>query len=85
MKRIQIDKDFPINYIGLNDFIKNKQASGRMQDLADIQEIKKLLDMEKISNKKRGGIYKCLSATLYLVNCPVYRGSVQNFVLLLLF
>lgn len=55
MKRIQIEKDFPINYIGLNDFIRNKQASGRMQDLADIQEIKKLQDTEKPPKKKRGG------------------------------
>jgi len=43
-----------LNYIGLNDFVKNKQASGRIQDLADIQEIKKLLDTEKIPEKKRG-------------------------------
>lgn len=28
-------------YIGLHDFIKNKQASGRKQDLADIKEIKR--------------------------------------------
>jgi hypothetical protein len=54
MNHIQIETDFPINYIGLNDFIKNKQSSGRMQDLADIQEIKKLLDTEKIPKKKRG-------------------------------
>jgi hypothetical protein len=41
MNRIEIEKDIFLNYIGLNEFIKNKQASGRMQDLADIQEVKK--------------------------------------------
>jgi hypothetical protein len=54
MNRIQIETDFPINYIGLNDFIKNKQLSGKMQDLVDVQEIKKFLDTEKIPKKKRG-------------------------------
>jgi predicted nucleotidyltransferase len=31
-----------IKYIGLRDFIDNKNASGRSQDIADIKEIKKL-------------------------------------------
>jgi hypothetical protein len=53
MNRIQFEKDFPINYIGLNEFVKNKQASGRLQDLADIEEIKKLPDTKK-TGKKRG-------------------------------
>ena len=30
-----------INYIGLHDFITNKKASGRSQDLTDIKEIEK--------------------------------------------
>jgi hypothetical protein len=42
MQRLQIDEDFYIYYIGLADFLKNKQASGRKQDLVDIKEIKKL-------------------------------------------
>jgi hypothetical protein len=54
MNRIQIETDLPINFIGLNDFVKNKVVSGRIQDLADIQEIKKLLDIEKIPKKKKG-------------------------------
>jgi predicted nucleotidyltransferase len=31
-----------IKYIGLRDFIDNKNASGRSQDIADVKEIKKL-------------------------------------------
>jgi predicted nucleotidyltransferase len=32
----------PINYIGLDDLIKNKQVSGRDRDLSDINELNKL-------------------------------------------
>ena len=39
MQRIQIEENLMINYIGLDDFIKNKTASGRKRDLADIKEI----------------------------------------------
>ncbi|MEI6086424.1 MAG: nucleotidyltransferase [Bacteroidota bacterium] len=31
-----------VNYIGLHDFIENKTASGRSQDIADLKEINKL-------------------------------------------
>jgi predicted nucleotidyltransferase len=31
-----------VKYIGLKDFIENKTASGRSQDIADLREIKKL-------------------------------------------
>jgi predicted nucleotidyltransferase len=31
-----------VNYIGLKEFIENKIPSGRSQDIADLQEIKKL-------------------------------------------
>ncbi|HTD99419.1 MAG TPA: nucleotidyltransferase [Mucilaginibacter sp.] len=31
-----------VNYIGLDDLIKNKQASGRHQDISDINELNKL-------------------------------------------
>lgn len=41
MQHLEPEPGFKINYIGLNDFIKNKQASGRSQDLSDIKEIKK--------------------------------------------
>ncbi len=38
-----IDIDgLPINYIGLNDLIKNKQASGRKQDITDVSALNKL-------------------------------------------
>jgi hypothetical protein len=37
-----LENDLILNYIGLDDFLINKQASGRKQDLADIREIKKL-------------------------------------------
>jgi predicted nucleotidyltransferase len=55
MLRLEVDSDFMINYIGLNDFVKNKKASGRSQDLADIQEIKKLRQFKKISEGGKGG------------------------------
>ncbi len=54
MNRIDIETDLPLNYIGLNDFIKNKLASGRMQDLADIQEINKLSGVKQVTKKKKG-------------------------------
>ena len=56
MLHLEIENDFAINYIGLNDFIKNKQASGRSQDLADIREIQKLQTIIKVSGKKRKGM-----------------------------
>lgn len=38
-----IDIDgLPVNYIGLDDLIKNKQVSGRQQDLADVNTLNKL-------------------------------------------
>ena len=45
MQIIRLENDLILNYIGLNDFLINKQASGRKQDLADIREIKKLRSM----------------------------------------
>jgi hypothetical protein len=42
MQIIHLENDLVLNYIGLDDFLLNKQASGRKQDLADIREIKKL-------------------------------------------
>ena len=38
---IDVDET-PVNYIGLDDLIKNKQVSGRKQDLSDINELNKL-------------------------------------------
>ncbi len=33
--------DIPVKYLGKNEYIKNKKASGRLKDLADIEEITK--------------------------------------------
>lgn len=32
----------PINFIGYNDLITNKKASGRLKDLADVEELEKV-------------------------------------------
>lgn len=50
----QIETDgLNISYIGLHDFIRNKQASGRKQDLADIKEIQNKV---KATKKKDLGL-----------------------------
>ena len=54
MNSIELENDFNINYIGLHDFVKNKQATGRIQDLADIKEIKKIQIAKKVPKQKRG-------------------------------
>ncbi len=54
MKKMQIEYDLSINYIGIDDFIKNKLASGRSQDLTDINEIQKTQGV-KNTPKKKGG------------------------------
>jgi len=41
--KLIIDVDgLAVNYIGLDDLIRNKQVSGRKQDIADISELNKL-------------------------------------------
>ena len=41
--KLLVDVDgIQVKYIGLKDFIENKTASGRSQDIADLREIKKL-------------------------------------------
>jgi predicted nucleotidyltransferase len=41
--KLIIDIDgLQVNYIGLDDLIKNKQASGRNQDIADVSTLNKL-------------------------------------------
>ncbi len=52
MQSQQLEDDLTINFIGLSDFLKNKQASGRKQDLADIKEIKKLQALPKAVKRK---------------------------------
>jgi predicted nucleotidyltransferase len=60
-----IDTDgLSVRYIGLHDFIKNKLASGRPQDLTDIKEIQKkipvktLLKKESLNKRKGLGLDK---------------------------
>ena len=36
------DKDYEINFIGLDQLIQNKRASGRLQDLADLEILEKI-------------------------------------------
>jgi len=36
MQLVEVEHDLIIKYIGLNDLIKNKTASGRKQDIADL-------------------------------------------------
>lgn len=49
-----------VKYIGLHDFVRNKLASGRPQDLTDIKEIQKqipgktLVKNKKASTKRKG-------------------------------
>ena len=50
MQQIEVEDGLIINYIGLDDFLKNKQATGRSQDIADIKEIKKI----RSSAKRKG-------------------------------
>lgn len=41
-----------VRFIGLNDFVKNKLASGRPQDLIDIKEIQKKFSEKTLLTKK---------------------------------
>jgi predicted nucleotidyltransferase len=43
---IEVD-DLNVNYIGLNDLIKNKQVTARKQDMADLENLYKLADGSK--------------------------------------
>jgi hypothetical protein len=40
-KQVITIEDFTANYIGLNELIKNKNASGRQQDLVDVKTLQK--------------------------------------------
>lgn len=53
MQTLQLEDNLSIHFIGLADFLKNKQASGRKQDIADIKEIKKLKEKPKVTRRKR--------------------------------
>jgi predicted nucleotidyltransferase len=51
MQIIDID-GILVKFIGLNDFVKNKLASGRSQDLSDIKELQKKLSEKTELTKK---------------------------------
>lgn len=38
---VELD-DMPINFIGYEDLLVNKKASGRLKDLADVEELEKI-------------------------------------------
>lgn len=42
-EKITIEDELEISYIGLDDFLRNKLASGRKRDLLDAKDIKKLI------------------------------------------
>lgn len=54
MMKVQIEHDLTVSYIGLDDFIKNKMASGRSQDLTDIKEIQKKQGLKESPKRNRG-------------------------------
>ncbi len=47
MEKIELEGNLIINYIGLTDFIKNKKASGRKQDITDVKTLQKLIKTKK--------------------------------------
>ncbi len=47
VQKIELENNLIINYIGLNDLVKNKRASGRRQDLTDVKTLERLLKLKK--------------------------------------
>jgi len=47
MEKIELENELYINYIGLDDLVKNKQVSGRRQDLTDVKTLQKLIKSKK--------------------------------------
>ena len=43
-KVVSEESDFPIYYLGKSDLIHAKQTAGRLQDLADIEELRRAGD-----------------------------------------
>jgi len=41
-QKIELENNLTVNYIGLNDLVKNKEASGRRQDITDVKTLKKI-------------------------------------------
>jgi hypothetical protein len=54
MNQVKVGKGFTINFIGLRDFVKNKQTVGGSQDMVDIREIQKIKPVKKVPGKKKG-------------------------------
>jgi predicted nucleotidyltransferase len=52
VQSVELEPGLQIKFIGLKELIINKQASGRKQDLKDIQEIKRSLHPKKNVSKK---------------------------------
>ncbi|WP_052496465.1 hypothetical protein [Pedobacter lusitanus] len=47
MEKIELENDLVINYICHNDLVKNKQVSGRRQDITDVKTLQKLMKSKK--------------------------------------
>jgi predicted nucleotidyltransferase len=54
MQQVEIERGLTLNYIGLNDLLKNKLASGRSQDMTDVKELRRMQRVEKAQKKKPG-------------------------------
>jgi predicted nucleotidyltransferase len=54
-KKKFVEGDLEISYIGLQDLLANKIASGRKTDIADVQVIKKIVPKKSQAPKKRRG------------------------------
>ncbi|WEK18866.1 MAG: nucleotidyltransferase [Candidatus Pedobacter colombiensis] len=54
-QKIIIEHDLEVSFIGLQDLLQNKIASGRKQDLKDVKEIRKELPKKKIASKQKRG------------------------------
>lgn len=50
MEKIEVENNLVINYIGLNDLVKNKQASGRRQDITDVKTLQKIMKTKKVDH-----------------------------------
>jgi predicted nucleotidyltransferase len=55
-KQILAENDLKIPYIGLNDLLTNKVATGRKRDIDDVKEIKKALRKQSKKSRRRRGL-----------------------------
>jgi hypothetical protein len=49
---IELENELAVSYIGLDDFLKNKQSTGRKRDLLDVKQIDKLIKQESKSDQQ---------------------------------